>query len=124
VLRRGGVVALSDMTAEPARLPRELRSLDAWVACIGDALPLDALADLFTDAGLVVTRRERHDDALRELVERADARLRLARVVRAGVPAASVERGLTITSAAREAIAAGTLGYGVVVANRLPEPGV
>jgi arsenite methyltransferase len=121
VLRPGGALALSDMTAEPNHLPGELRSLDAWIACIGDARPLDALADLLSANGLVVARRERHDEAVHALVERADARLRLARALPAGVPAAlagSIERGLTIAATARRAIATGALGYGIVVAHR------
>jgi arsenite methyltransferase len=122
VLRPGGRVALSDVTAEPGDLPGELRSLDAWIACIGDARPLAALADLLAANGLAVVRCERHDDALRALVERADARLRLARTLRSGIPAAlaaSVDRGLVVAAAARDAIASGALGYGVVIAQRL-----
>ena len=121
VLRPGGVLALSDMTAEPDRLAGELRSLAAWIACIGDARPLDQLADLLSAHGLVVTRRERHDSALRALVDRAEARLRLARALRSSIPeelAESIERGLTIAAAAREAVASGALGYAVVIARR------
>ena len=118
VLRPGGTLALSDMTAEPDRLPAELRSLDAWIACIGDARPLDALADLLAAAGLVVERRERHDQALSKLVDRVDARLRLARAMRTAAPIGSIERGLALAAAARDAIDAGALGYGVLVARR------
>jgi arsenite methyltransferase len=124
VLRPGARLALSDMTAEPDRLPDELRSLDAWVACVGDARPLDELATLLADAGFEDVRCERHDDALTTLVERADARLRLARAARgADVPNAvanSIERGLAIADAARRAIADGALGYAVAIA-RLPD---
>jgi SAM-dependent methyltransferase len=120
VLRPGGALAISDMTARPDRLPRELRSLDAWIACVADARPLDSLADLLAQNGLTVTRRERHDRALRELIERADARLRLARALGSTVPApaGSIERGLTIAAGARDAVASGALGYGIVVARR------
>jgi hypothetical protein len=109
------------MTAQPDRLPGELRSLEAWIACVADARPLDSLADLLTQNGLTVARRERHDRALRELIERADARLRLARALGstlAAAPAGSIERGLTIAAAARDAVASGALGYGIVVARR------
>lgn len=73
-----------------------------------------------TENGLTVTRRERHDRALRDLIERADARLRLARALGSTVPAlaGSIERGLTIAAAARDALASGPLGYGIVVARR------
>jgi arsenite methyltransferase len=121
VLRPGAVLVLADVTAEPERLPGELRSLDAWIACIADARPLDALTELLTAAGLEVTRRERHDTALRTLVERVDARLRLTRTVGVDMPAplaGSLERGLRVAAAAQRAIAAGTLGYAIVVARR------
>jgi hypothetical protein len=121
VLRPRGVLALSDMTAAPDRLPRELRSLAAWIACIAGARPLDELADLLIANGLVVTHRERHDAALRALVERAGARLRLARALRSGIPAqlaGSIERALTIAAAAQQVVATGVLGYGIIVARR------
>jgi arsenite methyltransferase len=121
VLRPDGVLALSDMTAEPDHLPIELRSLDAWIACIGDARPLDALADLLGGDGLVVERRERHDAALRELIDRVDARLRVARALRSAIPATlagSIDRGLAITAAAQDTVADGALGYGVLIARR------
>jgi arsenite methyltransferase len=121
VLRPGGVLALSDVTAEPGRLPGGLRSLPAWIASIGDARPLDELADLLSVNGLVVTRRERHDAGLRALVERAEARLRLARALRSRIPsdlAGSLDRGLTMAAAAHRAVASGALGYGVVIARR------
>jgi arsenite methyltransferase len=125
VLRPGGVLALSDMIAEPGDLPDELRSLAAWIACIGDARPLDELTDLLSANGLVVTQRERQDAALRALVERADARLRLARALRSSIPAklaGSIERALAIVAAARQAVASGALGYGTIVALRANRP--
>jgi arsenite methyltransferase len=118
VLRPRGALAVADMTAEPDRLPSELRSLDAWIACIGDARPLDALADLLTEEGLAVQRRERHDAALHELVDRVEARLRMAQALRIPVPDGSIERGLAITAAAHAALAGGALGYGVLIARR------
>ena len=120
VLRRGAALALSDVTAVPQRLPDELRSLDARIACIGDALPLDDLTALLAGSGLAVERGERRDDALADLVDRAEGRLRLARAAGSFVPAAlagALERGLAITVAARRAIADAALGYAVVIAH-------
>jgi arsenite methyltransferase len=121
ILRPRGRLALSDVTADPSNLPDELRSLHGWIACVAGARPLDELEALLTGAGLLVEHRERHDDALEAFLDRAEARLRLARVLKAGVPAAlvgSIERGLEIAAAARQALATGELGHAVVIAGR------
>jgi arsenite methyltransferase len=114
VLKPGARLALSDVTADPGRLPAEVTSLAGWVACVADARPLEEIADLLAGAGLTVEATERHDGALAELLERVEARLRLARLLLDG----GVERGLELVGAARAALAAGTLGYGVVIARR------
>ena len=120
VLRPGGKLALSDMTADSDRLPHALRSLEGWIACISDARPLGEIAALLAEAGLEVIVSDRHDEALHAMVDRADARLRLARALGAGQPelSGSIERALTIVSAARDAIADQALGYGTVVARK------
>ena len=120
-LRPGGVLALADIAAASDDLAGELRSLAAWVACIAAARPLDALADLLTANGLAVAHRERHDAALLALIERTEGRLRLARALRSSIPAdldGAIDRGLGIARAARQAVASGALGYGIIVARR------
>jgi ubiquinone/menaquinone biosynthesis C-methylase UbiE len=114
VLKPGARLGLSDMTAIPERLPPELRSLEAWVACLGGARPVEEIATLLEDAGFLVESTERHDEALAELVERVRERLRAARFL---VDDAA-SRGLELTRAAREAIESGSLGYAVFVARR------
>jgi hypothetical protein len=109
------------VTAEADRLPPELRTRDAWIACLADALALDDLAALLESAGLVVERKDRHDGALAEFLERVDARLRLARMLRERLPEGLREglvRGLGLVAAARAALDEGALGYGVIVARR------
>jgi arsenite methyltransferase len=115
VLRPGGRLALSDMTAEPERLPAELRTLHAWVACLADARPLPELAELLEGAGFSVERSERRDHDLAVLLERLDGRLRLARVLGA-VDGAALGFGFELLGAARRALADGSVGYGVVIA--------
>ncbi len=114
VLRPGARLALADVTADPARLPAELTSLAGWIACIADARPLEEIAELLAGAGFTVEATERHDAALAKLLERVEARLRLARLLLDG----GVERGLELAAAAREALSGGALGYGVVIARR------
>jgi hypothetical protein len=118
VLHRGARLALSDVTGDPARLPPVLRGLDAHVACLAEALPLDSIAAHLTEAGLTVERVHRRDDVVVPLLERIGARLRLARLV-GGTPLAGVsERAEQLLAAAWDAFRAGSLGYGVIVARR------
>jgi arsenite methyltransferase len=114
VLKPGARLALSDMTAVPEQLPPELRSLEAWVACLGGARPVDEIATLLEDAGFIVEKTERYDAALVEFVERVRDRLRAARFL-VGDAAA---RGIELARAARRAIDGGSLGYAVVEARR------
>jgi SAM-dependent methyltransferase len=119
ILRAGGRLALSDMVAEPERLPDSLRTLEAWIACLADARPLAGLVELLADAGLAVEVVERHDDALAHLLERVDARLGLARTGLAlGAETGLLDRGSELVRVARESLELGILGYAVVVARR------
>ena len=119
VLKPGGRLALSDMTADPARLPASLRTLEARIACLADARPLRELIGLVRGAGLVVEIVEHHDDALARLLDRVEARLRLARIGPAnGGDPALVDRGLDLVADARESLERGILGYAVLAARR------
>lgn len=118
VLRPGARVALSDVTLAGGALPVALRSLDAYVACLGGALPLEEIAELLREAGLAIESVVRRDDVVTELLDRVAARLRVARLVGEGPLAAHVDRAWTILEAARDALRAGILGYGVVIARR------
>jgi SAM-dependent methyltransferase len=118
VLRPGARLALSDMTADLERLPKELKSLQAWVACIADARPLEEIAWLLERAGFTVERTERRDDALVELLTRVEARLQLAAMLKAGVSHDAVAEGRSLIEAARHAVEEGVLGYGFVIARR------
>ena len=94
VLRPGARLALSDLTAVRERLPRELSSLEAWVACLGDARSVAETEALLGQAGLVVELAESQDQALVELLDRIEARLRVARSLVGDV----AERGLAPSS--------------------------
>jgi arsenite methyltransferase len=119
VLKPGGRLALSDMIADRDRLPDSLRTLEAWVACLADAPPLRSLVELLADAGLVVELVEHHDDALAHLLDRVDARLRLAgAALGPDADADLLGRGIELVAAARESLEPGILGYAVVVARR------
>ena len=114
VLRPGARLALSDLTARHDELPPALVSLQAWVACVADARPLEEIADLLTHAGFEVEETESHVDALAALIDRIEARLKVAKLLAAEAAADALELLRDI----RAAVESGTLGYGVVTARR------
>ncbi len=120
VVRRGGRLAISDVTTNPAALPPELRTLSAWTACLADARPLTELAALLEESGLVVEQLEEHDELLRTLVDRISGRLQVARLVGDRLPAlrAGLADGLRLAEVARQAVDEGLVGYGAVYATR------
>jgi ubiquinone/menaquinone biosynthesis C-methylase UbiE len=118
VLRPGGRLGITDVTADQARLPPELTGLGAWVACVADARAVDGYIELLATAGLRVRHSERHDAALRRMVDQIQARLGLIRMTdQSAVPAGFV-RASTVLAAARDAVDAGVLGYALLVAEK------
>jgi uncharacterized radical SAM superfamily Fe-S cluster-containing enzyme len=75
----GDWAGITDITADGARLPAELRSLAAWVACVADAHLLEGYAAMLTATGLRVTRMERHDAAVARMIDQIEARLTVVR---------------------------------------------
>ncbi|MFC1417713.1 class I SAM-dependent methyltransferase [Streptacidiphilus cavernicola] len=121
VLRPGGQVGITDITITPGALPTELTELAGWVACLADARPLQEYAALLTTAGLRPTRTERHDDALRRMVEQVEARLRAYRMTARTGPALTgvdIDRALALTAQAARAVADGTAGYALLTAQK------
>ncbi len=125
VLRPGGRVGITDVIADPERLPHELTSIGAWIACVADARPAAGYAALLGDAGLTVTGIERYDDAAGRMIDQIEARLALLRLtaperLRAyGIDAGWA--GETLASA-RRAVAGGIIGYGLIVARKDTPP--
>lgn len=123
VLRPGGRLGITDITVDPDRLPLQLSTLGAWIACVADARPATGYAELLTDAGLQVTDIERHDPAVSRMIDQIDARLQFlrltapARLQNSGV---DLSRAGEILAVARAAVSEGVLGYGLIVA-RKPE---
>lgn len=119
VLRPEGVVAIADVTADVAALPAELQGAMARVACVADALPLEGYERLLREAGFEVVSRERRDEALARMVQRAAARLRVVRMLpRAAGMTAEVTAALELMAHAEGAIERGELGYVLLVARR------
>lgn len=118
VLRPGGVVAISDVTAEPD-LPAALRGVAGRVACLADALPRGRYEALLHDARFELVAAESHDGALATLAERAEYRLRVARMLDLSPPYGDlIAEAIALVREARSAIVRGSLGYRLFVARR------
>lgn len=119
VLRPGGRVALSDMTADQPRLPDELAGIAAWVACVADARPAVEYAAILQGAGLRVGTVERHTGTLRRMVSQVEARLQLLamtsrpRLEELGIDPGRARPVLEVT---HQAIDDGILDYVVITA--------
>ncbi|MFW6692836.1 class I SAM-dependent methyltransferase [Streptomyces sp. MAR4 CNX-425] len=123
VLRPGGRLGLTDVTAAPDRLPPALTGLAARIACIADARPAAAYTRLLAAAGLRTVRTERHDAAMSRMVDQIEARLNLLRLTAADrLTAAGIDLGAApaALAAARAAVADGTLGYALLIAEKSP----
>lgn len=121
VLRPGGHVGISDLTRSEATLP-DLEGLLAWIACIGDALPLRNYASVLENAGLSLVTTEAHDDVLEEMVRGVQSRLLgieiatgLGKLQIPGLDLAEVKR---LANAAANAVRRGALGYAILIARK------
>ncbi|MGW7363538.1 class I SAM-dependent methyltransferase [Streptomyces sp. NPDC054841] len=119
VLCPGGRLGITDVTAVPDRLPPELSTLGARIACIADARPTTEYADILTAAGLRTIITERHDQAMIRTIDQIEARLNLLRIT---APAKLADAGvdmaaaLPVLKAARAAVTDGALGYTLLTA--------
>jgi len=123
VLAPGGHFGLSDLT-RTGTLPTELEGLLAWIACIADALPVDAYASQFNGSGLRVERIEKHDEALAELVHQIRGRVvgaeLLTKLQRLDAPHPSLDlrQATVLARRAADAVRDGTLGYTLMIAGK------
>lgn len=121
VLRPGGRIGISDITAEHDRLPPALRSLTAWIACVADARTSLDYEALLTAQGLRVTLVEQHREALDRMLLQIAARIELLRMTQ---PDRMRDLGLDfdkvrpVISATQDALEDGTLGYVLIVAEK------
>jgi hypothetical protein len=121
VLRNGGRLGLTDVLGDADRLPAELTTLAAHIACIAGARPMHTYADLVDAAGLRTTRTERHDAALARMIDQIEARLELVRLTaraQAEALGLDLDRAKQALAAARAAVADGVIGYGLLVADK------
>ena len=120
VLRPGGKLGITDVTLDRSRLDPELRSLAGWVACLADARSLEEYITLLAGAGLDVKETEGHDDALARMIDQIDARLSALRMAAGGPALAGIDfqAARDRVALAAQAVAAGTAGYSLLVAEK------
>jgi arsenite methyltransferase len=121
VLRPGGKVAIADVTARLDALPAALSTAAARVACVADARTEEEYAALLRGAGCDPIAVERHDPELLAMIDRVEARLRVARMLAPpGEQRDRVREAVALARMAREEVSHGTLGYVLLVARRDP----
>ena len=124
VLKPGGKGGLTDLTRS-GKVPDDLHTLLAWVACIADAQPLDAYERYLHEAGLTVALTEGHDEALAQLVRDVRTRLLatelLVKLKKMKLPVADFEQAKAIARSAADAVRDGLFGYALLVATKAGE---
>lgn len=121
VLKPGGRLGITDVTADRERLPPELTNLEAWIACVADARSTEEYRELLAGAGLRVLEVEQHQPAIDRMIRHLDARFELLRMTsRARLEQAGVDfdRVRPVLEAARHAVRDGVLGYVLLVAEK------
>jgi SAM-dependent methyltransferase len=119
VVRPGGIAAIADVTADVAALPDELRTAAARVACVADACPVEEHLAMLRAAGWAPVAVERCGAELTAMIDRVEARLRVARMLVApGDQRDRVREAITLARLARGEVARGTLGYVLLTARR------
>ena len=121
VLRAGGRVGISDLTRVPGPLP-QLDGLLAWIACIGDAQPLDSYAAWLAGAGFCVEAGITRNDCLYKMVEQIRGKLLLADIMiglkKLQLPGLDIRQAKEFAMAAKSAIENNNLGYALLVGKK------
>lgn len=120
VVRPGGRVGVADVVLDRRRLPAELDTLIARVACLADARTVGENVQLLDAEGVSVDEVERHDEALLAMIDGIDARLTAARIafpeIGESLDASRVQRHVAL---ARDVVEGGDAGY-VLIAATVP----
>ncbi|MDQ2987274.1 MAG: class I SAM-dependent methyltransferase [Armatimonadota bacterium] len=123
VLRTPGLVGIADLTRTGA-LTTELDGLLSWVACIADALPAVEYLQLLSEAGFwVESGYTAADESLADMASTVQKNLVGAKILK-GLgklelpPSVNLDEAVRVAKAAREAIDARQLGYGIFIGTK------
>jgi len=119
--RPGGQIGLSDLTRH-GPMPPGLESLLGWLACLGDARPVEEYIAYLGEAGFSCPLAEEHSDALRDLVREIRGKLIgaevLAKLGKLTLPFADFRQAKELAKLASAAVEEGRFGYSLFIARR------
>jgi arsenite methyltransferase len=123
ILKARGRVGMSDLTRVPQPLP-DLDGLLAWIACIGDAQPVERYAEWLVKAGFAIAATGERDECLQRMIDEVQSRLLLADIMiglrKLDLPGLDLAQAKTFATAARRAVLQKQVGYALVVAQKRP----
>ncbi len=121
VLKPSGQLGLSDLTRTESAIP-ELEGLLSWIACIGDALPVERYNTIFRQAGFEVLTVEDQSACLLEMVQQVQRKLLGAEIAvglkKLDLPGIDFSTAKQFAQAALQATREGKLGYVVISAQK------
>lgn len=122
ITRPGGFIALTDVTVS-GKLPQQLMGSIGAALCMADARSLDEYMGMIEEAGFRVREYRSAKEAVHQLIKKIGTRLMIADAA-IGLGSLAVDRSLIVE--ARESLKTatgliddGTLGYGLIVAQRV-----
>ena len=123
LLRPGGMFGLSDVTVEPGCLPPELDGTLGQLLCLTDALTLEGYAGLLEATGLAMVAQEDASVEILKILDSVDTKLGALAAWQgsAGKPEAEPEllgQAPGLVARVRELVAAGKIGYRLLVAEK------
>ena len=123
VLRTPGRLGITDLTRTGV-LTKELTGLLSWVACIADALPADEYLQLLSEAGFCTeSGYTAADESLADMASMIQKNLIGAKIL-VGLgklelpPSVNLDEAVQVAKAARGAIEAKKLGYGIFIGTK------
>ena len=120
-LKPGARLGLTDVTVS-GPLPEALQGIFAVAGCVGNAVSLEQYASLVEDAGFVVTECAPLPDIARDFLKGIRKKMMFAEIgAKLGkipVSVESVKMAKGVLKETEELVNSGTLGYGMIVAER------